>query len=73
MKKKISFIFVLFVLVSVIFAASSGKYVHVIGRTKYHSEGCRTISKSKNVEFLTAEEVKEAGLEACKVCKPSLK
>lgn len=67
MKKKICFIFVLFVLVSVIFAASRTVYVTKTGK-KYHSEGCRTLSRSKNLIQLDVEEAKRRGYTACEVC-----
>lgn len=67
MKKKISFVFILFVLISMVFAASRTVYVTQTGK-KYHSADCRTLSRSKNLIQLNIEEAKKRGYTACGVC-----
>jgi hypothetical protein len=37
---------------------------------KYHTEGCRTIQKSKNLISMTKTEAIEKGYDACKICCP---
>ena len=37
---------------------------------KYHHSSCSTLSRSKNLRYMSASEAKAAGYEACKVCNP---
>lgn len=70
MKRKLTFIFVLFFAVAVLFAQSAIKTVYVTAKgKKYHILTCRTISDSQ-VRELEIETAKQAGYTACKVCKP---
>lgn len=69
MKRKILFL-TLFLAFLVINAFSQTVYITKTG-TKYHSEGCRYLSKSK-IAIDLADAIAK-GCEACSVCKPSSK
>lgn len=46
-------------------------YITTSGRGhKYHRQGCRTLSRSKNVASLSRSQAEAQGYTACKVCNP---
>ena len=41
------------------------------GGASYHSPDCRLVQGRDEIQFVTADEVAERGLRACRVCKPA--
>ena len=68
MRKKISFILVLFFIAAMLFAQGSTVYVTANGK-KYHVASCYTIKNSKIIS-MSKEKAIQAGYTACKICNP---
>jgi hypothetical protein len=50
---------------------ASTKGLFAAGGASYHSPDCRLVQGRDEVSFVTADEVAERGLRACRVCKPA--
>lgn len=50
--------------------ASPGVTQVIAGRSSYHKPDCRLVSSRNDMRTLAREEAEEAGLAACRICKP---
>lgn len=71
MKKRIMTLFLVFLIVSVAFAATGTTIVYITKTgAKYHGDGCASLKKSRIK--VTLSEAVSRGYAPCKICNPPI-